>query len=64
MGVSFLYYKFYDDIKKEKGKYDILINLGISKKTINSIINKEMLVMFFTPFLISSLNLFFIFKLN
>ncbi len=32
MGVSFLYYKFYDDIKKEKGKYDILINLGISKK--------------------------------
>ncbi|KCZ69468.1 peptide ABC transporter permease [Clostridium sporogenes] len=64
MGVSFLYYKFYDDIKKEKGKYDILINLGISKKTINSIINKEMLVMFFVPFLISSLNLFFIFKLN
>ncbi|EPY2273024.1 FtsX-like permease family protein [Clostridium sporogenes] len=64
MGVSFLYYKFYDDIKKEKGKYDILINLGISKKTINSIINKEMLVMFFVPFLISSLNLFFVFKLN
>ncbi|AUN10337.1 FtsX-like permease family protein [Clostridium botulinum] len=64
MGVSFLYYKFYDDIKKEKGKYDILINLGISKKTVNSIINKEMLVMFFVPFLISSLNLFFIFKLN
>ncbi|MCS4476288.1 hypothetical protein JQ032_13625 [Clostridium botulinum] len=58
MGVSFLYYKFYDDIKKEKGKYDILINLGISKKTVNSIINKEMLVMFFVPFLISSLNLF------
>ncbi|HID0855484.1 TPA: FtsX-like permease family protein, partial [Clostridium botulinum] len=64
MGVSFLYYKFYDDIKKEKDKYDILINLGISKKTVNSIINKEMLVMFFVPFLISSLNLFFIFKLN
>ncbi|NFL21127.1 ABC transporter permease [Clostridium sporogenes] len=64
MGVSLLYYKFYDDIKKEKGKYDILINLGISKKNINSIINKEMLVMFFVPFLISSLNLFFIFKLN
>ncbi len=41
-----------------------MINLGISKKTINSIINKEMLVMFFVPFLISSLNLFFIFKLN
>ncbi|EJP6471118.1 ABC transporter permease [Clostridium botulinum] len=64
MGVNFLYYKFYDDIKKEKGKYDILINLGVSKKDINSIINKEMLLMFFVPFLISSLNLFFIFKLN
>lgn len=63
MGVSFLYYKFYDDMKKEKGKYDIIINLGVSRKVVNSIIKREMIVMFYAPFLISVLNLSFIFKL-
>ncbi|WMJ79725.1 FtsX-like permease family protein [Clostridium sp. MB40-C1] len=63
MGVSFLYYKFYDDMKKEKGKYDIMINLGVSRQVVNSIIKREMIVMFFAPFLISVLNLSFIFKL-
>lgn len=59
---SIIYFKLFNEIKQDGIEYGILKKIGTTKKEINRIITKQIGVIFFLPFVVSSLHSFFALK--
>ncbi|MCY6484148.1 FtsX-like permease family protein [Clostridium aestuarii] len=61
--VSFMNYKFYIEIKQEQNKYDNMINLGLTFRELKKIISREMMVIFFVPYIIATIDAIFAYRI-
>lgn len=59
---SIIYFKLFNEIKQDGLEYGILKKIGITKKEMNSMITKQIAVVFFLPFLVSTLHSLFALK--
>lgn len=59
---SVIYFKFFDEMERDRLDYSILVNIGMPVKDIRRIVNKELGIIFFMPFIIGSLHSFFALK--
>lgn len=59
---SIIYFKLFNEIKQDAVEYSILRKIGTTKKEINNIITKQIGIIFFLPFIISTLHSFFALK--
>ncbi|HEY4543570.1 MAG TPA: ABC transporter permease, partial [Tissierellaceae bacterium] len=56
---SIIYFKLFDEIKQDREEYLILRKIGITNKELNKIITKQIGLVFFIPFVISTVHSFF-----
>ncbi len=59
---SIIYFKLFNEIKQDGIEYGILNKIGTTEKEINRIITKQIGIIFFLPFIVSSLHSFFALK--
>ncbi len=59
---SIIYFKLFNEIKQDGIEYRILRKIGTTKKEINKIITKQIGIIFFLPFIVSTLHSFFALK--
>lgn len=59
---SIIYFKLFNEVKQDKKEYDILRKIGTTDKEIKKIITKQIGVIFFIPFVISTIHSFFALK--
>ena len=59
---SIIYFKLFNEIKNDGIEYNILRKIGTTKKEINKIITKQIAIIFFLPFVVSTLHSFFALK--
>lgn len=59
---SIIYFKLFNEIKNDSVEYSILRKIGTTKKEINNIITKQIGIIFFLPFVVSTLHSFFALK--
>lgn len=59
---SIIYFKLFNEIKQDGIEYGILKKIGITKKEMNSMITKQIAVVFFLPFIVSTLHSLFALK--
>lgn len=59
---SIIYFKLFNEIKQDGLEYGILKKIGITKKEMNSMITKQIGVIFFLPFVVSTLHSLFALK--
>src|SRR5699024_1640847 len=59
---SIIYFKLFNEIKQDEVEYNILKKIGTTEKEINNIITKQIGIIFFLPFIISTLHSFFALK--
>lgn len=59
---SIIYFKLFNEIKNDGVEYSILRKIGTTKKEINKIITKQIAIIFFLPFIVSTLHSFFALK--
>lgn len=59
---SIIYFKLFNEIKQDAVEYGILRKIGTTKKEINKIITKQIGIIFFLPFVVSTLHAFFALK--
>lgn len=61
--VSFMNYKFYVELKQEQNKYANMISLGVTFNELKRIISREMLIVFFVPFMIAVIDAVFAYRI-
>ncbi|MFD3157054.1 FtsX-like permease family protein [Haloimpatiens sp. FM7330] len=61
--LSYMNFKFYVEIKQDKNKYSNMISLGLTFKELRSIISKEMMLIFFAPYILATINSLFVYRL-
>ncbi|GAA0732231.1 FtsX-like permease family protein [Clostridium oceanicum] len=61
--ISFMNYKFYMELKREKNKYANMITLGLTFKELKLIISKEMIVIFFVPYILATIDAIFAYRI-
>lgn len=59
---SIIYFKLFNEIKQDGVEYGILKKIGITKKEMNSMITKQIAVIFFLPFIVSTFHSLFALK--
>lgn len=59
---SIIYFKLFNEIKQDGLEYGILKKIGITKREMNSMITKQIAVIFFLPFVVSTLHSLFALK--
>lgn len=59
---SIIYFKLFNEIKQDGIEYGILSKIGATEKEINKIITKQIGIIFFLPFIVSTLHSFFALK--
>ncbi|WP_025640868.1 ABC transporter permease [Schnuerera ultunensis] len=59
---SIIYFKLFNEIKQDGIEYGILNKIGTKKKEINKIITKQIGIIFFLPFVVSTFHSFFALK--
>lgn len=59
---SIIYFKLFNEIKQDGVEYNILKKIGITKKEMNKMITKQIAVIFFLPFVVSTLHSLFALK--
>ena len=59
---SIIYFKLFNEIKQDGIEYGILNKIGTRKKEINKIITKQIGIIFFLPFVVSTFHSFFALK--
>lgn len=59
---SIVYFKLFNEIKQDKVEYDILRKIGTTEKEINRIITKQIGIIFFLPFVVSTIHSLFALK--
>lgn len=59
---SIIYFKLFNEIKQDAVEYAILRKIGTTSKEINKIITKQIGIIFFLPFVVSTLHSFFALK--
>lgn len=59
---SIIYFKLFNEIKQDKVEYDILRKIGATEKEINKIITKQIGIIFFLPFVVSTTHSLFALK--
>ena len=59
---SIIYFKLFNEIKQDKVEYNILSKIGTTEKEINKIITKQIGIIFFLPFVVSTMHSFFALK--
>ncbi len=59
---SIIYFKLFDEIKQDREEYLILRKIGITNKELNKIITKQIGLVFFIPFVVSTVHSFFALK--
>lgn len=59
---SIIYFKLFNEIKQDKVEYDILRKIGTTEKEINRIITKQIGIIFFLPFVVSTIHSLFALK--
>jgi len=59
---SIIYFKLFNEIKQDSIEYGILRKIGTTEKEINSIITKQIGIIFFLPFVVSTFHSFFALK--
>ncbi|HLR36357.1 MAG TPA: ABC transporter permease [Tissierellales bacterium] len=59
---SIIYFKLFNEIKQDEVEYNILKKIGTTEKEINKIITKQIGIIFFLPFIVSTLHSFFALK--
>jgi putative ABC transport system permease protein len=59
---SIIYFKLFNEIKQDKVEYDILRKIGTTEKEINKIITKQIGIIFFLPFVVSTIHSLFALK--
>ena len=53
---SVIYFKLFNEIESDRVEYEILRNIGMTKKDIKAIVTKQLRVLFFLPFIIGSIH--------
>lgn len=59
---SIIYFKLFNEIKQDGIEYDILRKIGATQKEINKIATKQIGIIFFLPFVVSTSHAFFALK--
>lgn len=50
---SFLYYRLYSDLDEDKAKFKAIAKLGLGDKELDSILTRQLAILFFTPILVA-----------
>ncbi|MDQ0415978.1 putative ABC transport system permease protein [Croceifilum oryzae] len=58
--ISFLYFRLFADIQGEREKYHNLTKIGLKRKEIRRIITQQLVIFFFSPFIIASVHTYII----
>ncbi|MGJ0847234.1 ABC transporter permease [Tissierella praeacuta] len=59
---SIIYFKLFNEVKQDKVEYDILRKIGATENEINKIITKQIGIIFFLPFVVSTTHSLFALK--
>lgn len=59
---SIIYFKLFNEIKQDGVEYNILKKIGVTKKEINKMITKQIAIIFFLPFVVSTVHSLFALK--
>ncbi|WP_313757946.1 ABC transporter permease [Tissierella sp.] len=59
---SIIYFKLFNEVKQDKIEYDILRKIGATENEINKIITKQIGIIFFLPFVVSTTHSLFALK--
>ncbi|WP_353093082.1 ABC transporter permease [Tissierella praeacuta] len=59
---SIIYFKLFNEVKQDKVEYDILRKIGATENEINKIITKQIGIIFFLPFVVSTIHSLFALK--
>ncbi|MGF7059551.1 FtsX-like permease family protein [Brassicibacter mesophilus] len=59
---SIIYFKLFNEIKQDGVEYNILKKIGVTKKEINKMITKQIAIIFFLPFVVSTIHSLFALK--
>ena len=58
---SFIYFKLYTGLERDRKQYDLLVRLGMTEKELLKIVNRQLVPQFFLPFTIALLHSCFAF---
>lgn len=58
---SFIYFKLYTNLEQEKKQYETLYRMGVTKKEIRKLVNRQLIPQFFLPWAIAMVNSLFAF---
>ena len=53
---SFVYFKLYTDLERDKRQYDVLKRMGITNKELKKIVNRQLVPQFFLPWGLATLH--------
>ncbi|MCQ4924166.1 ABC transporter permease [Tissierella carlieri] len=59
---SIIYFKLFNEVKQDKVEYDILRKIGTTEKEISKVITKQIGIIFFLPFVVSTTHSLFALK--
>lgn len=53
---SFLYFRLYTDLDEDKEKFKAIAKLGLTDKELNKVINRQTIILFFSPIIVALLH--------